>query len=53
MKKSLFMLFFAVAAGLFARDFVRENPEKYWDTDLLKIKAEYREAPFADSKFDG
>lgn len=53
MKKSLFMLFFAVAAGLFAQDFSRENPEKYWDTDLLKIKAEYREAPFADSKFDG
>ena len=53
MKKSLFMLFFAVAAGLFAQDFSRENPEKYWDADLLKIKAEYREAPFADSKFDG
>jgi dienelactone hydrolase len=53
MKKSLFVLFFAAAAGLLAQNFACENPEKYWDIDLLKIKPEYREAPFSESKADG
>lgn len=51
MKK--FLLLLGLAAVCSAKGYMKEDHAKYWDIDILKIKPEYREAPFADSKFEG
>ena len=55
MKKftAFFCTFVSIALLAAKPGFVRENPDKYWDIDILKIKPEYREAPYDDSKVEG
>lgn len=53
MKKFLWCISFVFAVIICTNAYTPEKPSKYWDIDILKIKPEYRDANFANSKFEG
>lgn len=53
MKQFLTVICLVAAAAVFAVDLRRQEPEVYWDLDILKIKPAWRKADFSDSQAKG